>query len=416
MQMKDIFKVTAFALAFGASAAALAAGVRMQTVEAIGTGPTRTDAINAALVEAVSQVSGTKIAARDEAKLATASETRAINDQEETASLTYEEATHEVQTETEGFVRRYQILNIDEEPQTQLVRAKLSVDVNYFDKGKATQRMRIVVLPFKVAASTVSPQDQKQFLLNVNQAAVDYLTSTRHFAIVDRDFEGDRMNELAILFRPDVPKEERARLGNTLAADYIVTGRVLEFSADNKTAKDPYTGETVTTTNGQVTVQWRLVEAATGQVSVSGSETLPIRAKNAVTQNGNAIGRGIGEQISETIFPIAALGYQNGQLIIGQGGETIRPGELYSLMQQGAIRKDPYTGEQMGRDETPVGEVRILRVTPKMSYGQVLNCEVDLKGMAPREYLLRKADSNAGTNAPGAPGAAPAASSAQPAW
>ena len=48
--------MTAFALAFGASAAALAAGVRMQTVEAIGTGPTRTDAITAALVEAVSQV------------------------------------------------------------------------------------------------------------------------------------------------------------------------------------------------------------------------------------------------------------------------------------------------------------------------------------------------------------------------
>ena len=89
----------------------------------------------------------------------------------------------------------------------------------------------------------------------------------------------------------------------------------------------------------------------------------------------------------------------------------MRAGDIYTLVRQGAIRKDPYTGEQMGRSETPVGDVRITRVTPKMAYGQVLNCRVDLKGMAPREYLLRRAEGGAGTSA--APGSS---APAQPAW
>ncbi len=416
MQMNQLFKTSAIALMLGASAVAFAAGVRTQTVEAIGTGITRSAAINAALVEAVSRVSGVSVSAKDASSMAAASVTTSADDKEQTRGIAYEAAMRQVQMETGGFVRGYQILSIDTEPQTQLMRAKLSVDVNYFEKGRATSRMRIAVLPFKLAASNVSPADSQQFVLNVNQAAVNYLTSTRHFAIVDRDFEADRNQELARLLNPDVPREERARLGNTLATDYILTGRVLEFSAANQMAKDPYTGETTQTIKGQVSVQWRLIEAATGQISVAGSVTLPIKTKAAVTGNGNLIGRDIGEQINETIYPIAALGFENGELIVAQGGETIKPGDIYSLMRQGSIRKDPYTGEQMGRNETSVGEVRITRVTPKMSYAQIVKCSVELKNMAPREYLLRKVD-GAVSSGSGSVRTLPTATPvAQPAW
>lgn len=65
MQMNQLFKTSAIALMLGASAVAFAAGVRTQTVEAIGTGITRSAAINAALVEAVSRVSGVSVSAKD---------------------------------------------------------------------------------------------------------------------------------------------------------------------------------------------------------------------------------------------------------------------------------------------------------------------------------------------------------------
>ena len=415
MKMKKLFKASAFALVFAASVSVWAAGVKTQTVEAIGTGVTRAAAINTALVEAVSQVSGVRIDAKSASSSAYASATVADDKQEETSSLAFEAAANQIATETGGMVRSYQVISIDEEPQTQLVRAKLSVDVSYFEKGKSTSRMRIAVLPFESISAKTSPDVAEQFALNLNQSTVNYLTGTRHFAIVDRDFEGARAGELSMLLRDDVPREERARLGNTLPADYILTGRILELSATQQSSRDPYTGETVTTTKGQARVQWRLIEASTGQISVSSTETLPIRSQAAVVDNGEAIGRTIGEQITETIYPLAAIAFENGELVIAQGGETIKPGDRYALMRQGAIRKDPYTGEQMGRNETPVGEVRITRVTPKMSYAQVIKCSVDLKGMAPREYLLRKVEgSSARTGAPtGAPRPAPVA---QPAW
>ena len=412
MHFSSMFKRTVLAALLGFGAASLAAGVRMQTVEAVGSGATRTEAINAALTEAVSKVNGLSISAKDQSAIAAASETRAEDDVSHTKSATLEAASREVQTATAGYVRQYQILSISTDPKTQTVEAKLSVDVNTFDGGKATNRMRIAVLPFKIeGAQKVTPEQQKQFLLNANQAAVSYLTSTRHFAVLDRDFAGERMNELRSLLSPDVRPEERARLGNTLATDYILTGRVLEFEAQSRLEKVPYTGETVKATTGQVSVQWRLIEAATGQIAVAGTLTLPIRNEKAVTANGAGIGRDIAAQITETIYPIAAVGYENGQILIAQGGETMRAGDMYTLVRQGAIRKDPYTGEQMGRSEMPVGDVRITRVTPKMAYGQVLNCRVDLKGMAPREYLLRRAEGGAGTSA--APGSS---APAQPAW
>ena len=82
------------------AAASLAAGVRMQTVEAVGSGATRTEAINAALTEAVSKVNGLSISAKDQSAIAAASETRAEDDVSHTKSATLEAASREVQTAT----------------------------------------------------------------------------------------------------------------------------------------------------------------------------------------------------------------------------------------------------------------------------------------------------------------------------
>ena len=141
-------------------------------------------------------------------------------------------------------------------------------------------------------------------------------------------------------------------------------------------------------------VSWRVVEAATGQILVSNTiaKKFNVNAQDADQGSiGRPIGRSIAETINDIIYPILVLSYNESTqtLILGQGGSTLTPGTQYRLVKYGALLEDPYTGEKSAREEIDVGIVQIARVTPKSAYARVLQCQTDLRGVAPREYILR---------------------------
>ena len=51
----------------------------------------------------------------------------------------------------------------------------------------------------------------------------------------------------------------------------------------------------------------------------------------------------------------------------------------------------------MAREEIPVGKVRIVSVSPKISYAEVVDCRVDLTGMGSKEYVLRALPEESGS-------------------
>lgn len=52
--------------------------------------------------------------------------------------------------------------------------------------------------------------------------------------------------------------------------------------------------------------------------------------------------------------------------------------------------RDPYTKEQIGREEREVGTVRIVEVSPKSAYAEAVDLKAKLKpSPAPLEYVLR---------------------------
>ena len=287
-----------------------------------------------------------------------------------------------VSTNTAGNVRSYQVISVESVSDGRL-RAKLSVDVSCFDKGRQSERLRIAVVPFKGARDLVDRPDTIKFAGKLNHAVVSYLTGTRHFAVLDKDFEDIRLNELNRLMAPDVPMEERARYGQTLAADYILTGALTDYVVRTERKKVPFTNEVRDVTTGELAFEWRLIEAATGQIVMSDVVQQKITGSGAFDSTAQTAGRNIGSSVAHQIYPMAAIGFRNGQLTVAQGGTTVKVGERFQLVRQGAIQRDPYTKEQIGREETPVGVVRIARVTPKMSYASIVSCDVDLSGMAP---------------------------------
>ena len=220
---------------------------------------------------------------------------------------------------------------------------------------------------------------------------MDYLTGTRHFAVLDRDFQGDRLGELAGLLNPDVKPEERARIGNSLGSDYVLVGQINNFVLKQNNKQDPYTKEISKVIEGHVSLSWRLIEAATGQIAASGTEDKIVKLKKPedVYEQGAEDGYAIGAKLSNIIYPIMALAYNNGTLTLSQGGDTVKVGDVYNLVKYGKVLEDPYTGEPLARDEIKVGQVRISDVSPKISHASVIKSNVDLVGLVPREYILR---------------------------
>ena len=78
--------------------------------------------------------------------------------------------------------------------------------------------------------------------------------------------------------------------------------------------------------------------------------------------------------------------------MINQGGDTLKVGQDFIANMVGEPVIDPYTKEPLGRAEIPIGTVRISRVDPKLSYGELVSgtlpegdVEIILRPMPPNQ-------------------------------
>jgi len=79
------------------------------------------------------------------------------------------------------------------------------------------------------------------------------------------------------------------------------------------------------------------------------------------------------------------------EIIIGTGGDIVKVGDRYNLIQYGDKIRDSYTKESLGRKETVIGQVEIVNVTSKMSYGKIIKTSLeDLENnFKPKSLILR---------------------------
>lgn len=229
------------------SAPVLAAGVRTITVETEGTGPSREKAITAALAEAVARVNGLALDTRDVSSMKmdvrNHNQQKGDESQSKTSAEVSEGIDRQTMIKTQGSVKSYQVLSVTCGEMGECS-AKISADINKFETDAQNNRRRIAVLSFREKGPL-----QNMFAGQVNQSMVDYLTGTRHFSVLDRDYQPERLTELQGLMRDDVETAERARIGNSLGADYIVAGTVEELSKKDTTSVVPFTNEVVKSTS-----------------------------------------------------------------------------------------------------------------------------------------------------------------------
>jgi len=356
------------------------------SVQVTGNGVTREEAISSALMQAVEQVSGVKIESRSSMSV----EFQSMSNSAGEAFQIDESQQKEIQKKANGIIKRYEMLESGKENDNRYF-ANLKVTIErYSALGLPTQDRRRIytVLPIDLSRKAGSNAALLMDKLNA------YLVQSRRFAVLDRGNLGVYEKELDILKSDQVPLAEIVRIGQVIGADYIVIPKIRKFEQTETIETVQLTGQRLARVTTSLNIDYVLVDVATRQIRWTGkidkkqSSSLEASLLEAVDD--------LGESILNSIYPLRVLQVlEGGMVVINQGGETLKVNEALTAMQLGEQIIDPYTKEPLGQVETPVAEILIDRVDPKLSYGRVVSGKVSLGD----EYILRKSRNNASAHA-----------------
>jgi curli biogenesis system outer membrane secretion channel CsgG len=217
----------------------------------------------------------------------------------------------------------------------------------------------------------------------------DRLHNTRKFKIVSR---GDLDN---VLKEQDLQKAMSAGSDENVAeafklagCKYVVVTTVDDFQDLKKQLKGA--GGQIIATKREVrlsavakiynTTKGTLMESANFQLTNQQGKDreLDIRADGAesdqlLTAMSRKMAQKIAERVTNVIFPAKIIARTNKIVTINRGdGTSIEKGQVWRVFAQGEKLVDPDTGEVLGREEVPVGKVKIIDVTPKFSRAHVI--------------------------------------------
>ncbi len=354
--MMKIFKQALFIVGLLSSTFSINVHAKTESVEATGWGPTKETAIESALINAIKQVNGVDV---NSASLKQMSQLRTQDE-----SLRKIALDNVTQMKSKGQIKSYQIISDHCADECEVV---LSVQVpKYKSPGLSTdKRRKIAVVPF-------SGRFARDFSDNLQML----LVQSRRFAVLDREHDRLYQNEKHLLLSADTAISEKMRLGQVLGLDYLVVGELSpEYSAASS-----LTGENAGQRNK---VHYKIINLATRQIKWQDQMSLI----GDLSEIDSA--RQLTRVITDAIYPIKVISQGDRQLILNQGGKNIIKDSLYSVYALGEKLIDPYTKESLGREESYLGQVKIVRVNTKVSYAELV--EGDYKKMR-RNSILRFAD------------------------
>ncbi len=366
----------------------LFAKVRDVTVETQGIGVTEKEAVCDALKSAVEQVNGLQISAEEESSLLSLIETSNDKNSEYLA----EKSSQHLETKTKGIIKQYSVISKFRDPNINNDwMVTVEVTISKFIPSQQTNKDRLVVIPFRI--NNPSNKIIKNFSEQLRQKLVSFLTQTRRFAILDREFLTEQNEELNFITRRDVSPDEKAKIGNKLGADFIVIGKINTLVHEVISRILKHSGKKIFNVKCGIDLSYRVINVATGRILLSDSYK-NIKVLNGKFCNYDDIAQKasiiIGSQITNVIFPIAVVSVSGKTLYLGQGGKSIHIGQRLKLVKYGKTVTDPYTGESLGREEIPVGIIEVVDVQMKLSKAKIIKTNVNIEGtFEPNRYIVR---------------------------
>tara|TARA_B100000035_G_scaffold190114_1_gene162308 strand:- start:1487 stop:3070 length:1584 start_codon:yes stop_codon:yes gene_type:complete len=338
-----------------------------------------------------------------------------------------QEYVKDIINEVRGGIKSYEILNKRIDPNG-WHHVQLKSQVAKFSIPQQASRTRIAIVPFrfyeeKTASSSIidtlkslgssaqddktkilkssderfklSSNDQQRLLRLINQGLTNYLTQTKKFTVLDREYIKEIADEKLNITEGRAPAIEMAKLGNEVSGDYIFVGAVEDFTVKKKITKIQSSGEEFERIQATFYVSYRLLDVATKQVQNANNfkitsmfkTTDPIEIITQLVDKGIKV---IGEEILFSVYPVVVEQYSMDRLILGQGGNQFKKGDAYELYEKGEKIIDSYTKEPLGNIENYLGKVEITKVNANFSKAKFVEGQFDMSvGFIPGQYIVR---------------------------
>jgi hypothetical protein len=368
--------------------------VKMATVRSEGIGKTSDEALQNALVLAVGQVSGAKVMQSTDAQSLVADYHAQISGNaqadvsasgsgaahvtgiySETASAQFSANEKIVNTSSRmsGTVKRFQV--VGQIQNSGYWHVTIVADVPVYQASAASKRLKIAVLPFHSAG-------KGGFENSVRSHLIDILTGSGKVAVLDRDYSQESDAELSQLSGDSVAKEEVAKLGHRLGADYIIVGSIGKTSVHTDAVYMVALGQKFTgASHASGQISYRVIEVATGVVLMSGSVGAAQSGGNLEALAASEAGA-ISHKVLDSLYPVKVVSVADGVVYLSRGGDSIRVGDSYQVMLQGKSIIDPDTHEVIGSEERAVAQIVITEVDAKLSKARIASGAVALNAGA----------------------------------
>ena len=265
--------------------------------------------------------------------------------------------------------------------------------------------LAIAVLPQPVLAQSEQPAvaiKEPKVGEKVNKYARPHLNIERLWAELEASFRATR--KLRVLSRnkeviadirdeqefaeSDLAKGDAAATGELRNANYLIIPKVQDFKfyrsakpLPNFDSKDrrqdsgllQLTAQMVDTTSGQVVTSFDLSSRfATAKQVVNTKGGRP--NSTHFTKMAKDVAAQLADQFVAAVFPMKVVKRTRAnQVILNRGKDGgMKMGEVLEVFFAGEELIDPDTGESLGSGEEYVGEVKVVRINPKVTYAKIV--------------------------------------------
>ena len=362
------------------------AKVEIVTVNTQGRGLTVNDAVEDALINAVGQINGLSIAASTATAIAETSVDEKSNGKDVSDYTSASAYARSVEKNTKGIVKGWK--KISEKSDGKLFLIELEVSIAKLSESEQTKRLRMAVLPLRINKGIKNQQQAIAFENTYGVNVTNYLTQTRRFAMLDRDFLYEQNLEQSFIKSDSVKTEELAKVGNRLGTDYLIVGVVDKVQGDVAVRKSKVSDKEVKSYSAKAEINLRIIDVATTQIKFS--KNISLSSSGDLDSLAKKLAQNTGQFIVEAIYPMRIISVNDDKLTINQGGDTVKKGEKYNIYKLGKVLKDPYTSEKLGYEEDNVGTLVIDEIKPKISIGTLLEDRENIKvGTGLHKYIVR---------------------------
>lgn len=348
-----------FFLLFSLSNSEVVTHTSTKTAQGKGTGTTYEEAVNKALIEAISRMNGAKM--NSNIFMGTNS---VQHNKDRDFTKVYSD---QISKQTGGKFDTYDVISESQSGGSYVVVVEIK-------NSKTTKSYKAPGLDNKqrrsLAVFNSSYGDTRGLGENLKTHIITNLTQSRKFNILDRDNGGYYEMEKALISSGNAGADEIYKLKNVLGSDYLMIFNIK--AAQARTKQSNLTGKNIT--KAEVAVDYQVILFATREVKYSNTLAMSVSVKDDLKSNEASfkkIADKITNDILNAIYPLKIANINGQEVVFTQ---NLSVGERFDCFSQGKALKDSYTKQGTGdmRVETRAGQVEITRADPKLSYAKII--------------------------------------------